>query len=126
MGSLLTFVLFSRLFLQARERHPEAIYLRDVPGDTLEALLSVGTSRGQSKVSSGSSALISDMSWSASRSGGGDKGVSFASTSGILVSSSGTMAIGAGHGRGAARRRLTPEVLAHARHLAAEVQRVSR
>lgn len=112
--------------LKAREHHPEASCLRDVPAETLEALLSLGTSRGQAKAApmGGSSGGVNnDGSWSSSR-GGGEKGCGSGSVAGGHSSPTG-MAFGSGYGRGGARRRLTTEVLAHARHLSAEVQRVS-
>ncbi|CAN0409010.1 unnamed protein product, partial [Ectocarpus sp. 12 AP-2014] len=49
----------------AKERHPDAHFLRDIPPETLDALIPVGTSRGQQKQSSAAAASADGASRSA-------------------------------------------------------------
>lgn len=123
--------MWFHLFFQAKERHPEASTLRDVPAETLEALISVGSVRGQGKGSAAAAAAANESWWLAGTAGGsvGQAGGGGGGGGGLSGLSSPT-GMGGGGGQGLraggalARRKLTPEVLAHARHLAAEVQRV--
>lgn len=110
--------------------------MRDVSAEALEALISIGTVRGQGKGTAAAAAAANESWWSAGRpcggwgSGGGGGssrpgGGGLSSPSGVVVEGTGSGEVGRGGGA-FARRKLTPEVLAHARHLAAEVQRVRR
>ena len=126
---------------KARERHPDACFLRDVPAETLEALFSVGNARAQSKAAMAGSnprRIPTQNGNGAISAGGGSAAGKRAMTSSHSPSRSdrgrfdggGSGSVSNGHRRtpstGVVRRRLTPEVLTHARHLAADVQRVRR
>lgn len=132
---------------QARERHPDACLLRDVPGETLEALYSAGSTRAQNKAAAAGAAVVAPKSrrdslqFSNCSVGGAvtrKLGPNFNSVpSPIDVGNSGDSRqagraggrVGrSGHKRSSStsseKRKLTPDILAHARYLAAQVQRV--
>ncbi|CAN0229248.1 unnamed protein product [Pylaiella littoralis] len=154
----------------AKQLHPEVHFLRDVPSETLDALTSGGTSRGQQKqlaaiaagaaVAAGGdtgtpSAASPSAAAAAGGGGGGDGGDSAlqgdsrrASTGGWVSAGSGrpaswaaspvstvrfgsspiaegrTFNTGGGNGGSVSGRKLSPEQVAHARHLTAEIERV--